>query len=439
MRRRDTVFVGFMLFALFFGAGNLIYPPSLGISAGTAYWPAIAGFVLTGVGLPILTVAAISLVGNGAVELGQRVHPWFGVIFTSIVYLAIGPFFGIPRAANVAYEMGVSPLITTPSSQWLLLFSIAFFSLVFIVSLNASKLVDRIGQWLTPALLLTIIALVIGSLWGLKGEPASPSSAYQTQPFFTGFIEGYLTMDAIAALAFGIIVMTAFHEKGVQSRRRVMLRTLQAGGVTAIGLSTVYASIGWIGSRMADKGTFTNGGEILSGAANLIYGSTGALLLGVLVALACLTTCIGLTVACGQFFSSQFPVLSYKAVISIVTLLSLTITNVGLNQIIAFSVPVLVFIYPVAIVLVLLTFIHPVFQGSPYVYRGALLFTAAMSLYDGLTAFGLDLAAVHSYLSILPLFEQGLGWLIPALAGGLIGWVWHLIKIRQNGHIALDS
>ncbi|KHE67920.1 branched-chain amino acid transport system II carrier protein, partial [Halobacillus sp. BBL2006] len=250
MKSRDTMFIGFTLFALFFGAGNLIYPVSLGIESGTSYAAAISGFVLTGVGLPIITVAAISLVKNGAIQLAGRVHPLFGLYFTAMVYLVIGPFFAIPRAANVAFEMGAAPFLNG-NSMTLFIYSIIFFLLVYWVSLNPSKLVDRIGQFLTPALFLAILGLVIGSFFLLDGPIQSPGEKYQSQPFFSGFIEGYLTMDAIGALAFGIIVVTSFRDRGVDDPKELTIRTLKAGLVTAVGLGSVYVAIGWIGAKMA--------------------------------------------------------------------------------------------------------------------------------------------------------------------------------------------
>ncbi|PAV31439.1 branched-chain amino acid transport system II carrier protein [Virgibacillus profundi] len=417
---KDTFIIGFMLFALFFGAGNLIYPPTLGIDSGTSYWAAISGFVITGVGLPILAVTAISFVKNDARELADRVHPLFGLIFTSVVYLAIGPFFGIPRAATVGYEMSMEPFLDGTSTIALLIFTTVFFFFVFIVSLNPSKMVDRIGQYLTPILLIAIVALSVGGYLLMDNPLSAPTEKYTSSPFFTGFVEGYLTMDAIAALAFGIIVVNAFKERGITTKQDLVKSTLKAGLITGIGLIAVYASIGWIGAKMAAHGTFTNGGEILSNAANLMFGSFGALLLGVIVSLACFTTSVGLVVAAGQFFN-KITGISYNWIILIVTIASYIIANQGLNTIISVSVPVLVFIYPIAIVLILLTFMHKLFGGSQGVYRGAILLTAIVSLYDGLVAFEVDLSAITPFMEKLPFFSLGLGWLVPAIVGGLIG------------------
>ncbi|UOQ95180.1 branched-chain amino acid transport system II carrier protein [Halobacillus shinanisalinarum] len=426
MKGRATLFTGLTLFALFFGAGNLIYPVTLGMESGTSYLPAIAGFILTGVGIPIITVVAISRIRGGAIELASRVHPLFGVVFISVVYLTIGPLFAIPRATSVAYESGLAPWLTESSTLGLLLFTAIFLGLVFFISLNPSKLVDRIGQLLTPVLFISIVGLVIGSFFLLSGDPQQANEKYSAQPFFTGFIEGYLTMDAIAALAFGIITVTSLRDRGV-SQKMLTFRTFQAGGVAALGLMSVYISIGWIGAKMATEGNYDNGSAILAGAANIMYGDIGTLLLGLIVGLACFTTCVGLVVACAQFFSNRFPSLSYKQVALAVTLISFAIANLGLNQIVAYSVPVLVFVYPIAIVLVILTFTGGIIHHSPYVYRGAIILASLVSLYDGLVAAGVPMSAVTPYIQSLPLYEINLSWLVPALIGGIAGGIIHLL------------
>ncbi len=431
MQKKDTLFIGFMLFALFFGAGNLIYPPFLGYEAGTSFWKAIGGFVITGVGLPILAVAAIALVKGGANALGSRVSPVFGLVFTTVVYLAIGPFFGIPRGANVAYEMAVKPFTETggfSSSLALFLFTVVFFLLAYWVSLNPSRLVDRIGQLLTPVLLIAIATLAIVSFIKLDAPLQPASEKYQSAPFFTGLIEGYLTMDTIAAFAFAILVVTAVTDKGITNHRILIGHTVKAGLVAGAGLAIVYVSIGWLGAKMASLGSYTNGSEILSAGAGLLFGSFGSLLLGAIVALACFTTVVGLTTASAQYFSKQFPKLSYKHIVTLVSIASFLIANLGLNQIIAFSVPVLVAVYPLAIVLVLLAYLHPWFGGSRYVYSGAMLATGLVSLYDGLKMLGLESGYVTQLFGSLPLASLSLGWVLPAVAGGIAGFLLSFLK-----------
>lgn len=423
LSRRDILFIGLMLFALFFGAGNLIFPPFLGQQAGRNFWPAIAGFIATGVGLPIITVIAISLAKDGVKELGARIHPVFAFGFTIIVYLAIGPFFGIPRGANVAYEMGLKPFLATSGSLSLFLFTLMFFGLVYFISLNPKKLVDRIGSVLTPVLLVAIIVLVWGSLTKIEAPLGKIEEKYAINPFVTGFLEGYLTMDTIAALAFGIVVISAIKQKNVTDRKLIVKITTQASIIAGIGLALVYVTVGLLGAKMVSLGAYENGGQILTEAARYMYGSLGVVLLGLIVTLACFTTCVGLVAACSQFFTKVFPALSYKWCVVIITLISLMIANLGLNQIISISVPVLIVVYPLTIVLVLLAIFHRLFNGSRSVYVGSMLAAGLVSIYDGLKSFGLEVGVITEVFTRLPLYNDGLGWLFPALIGGIGGYI----------------
>ncbi|MCM3765031.1 branched-chain amino acid transport system II carrier protein [Neobacillus niacini] len=434
MKKKDTFFVGLMLFSMFFGAGNLIFPPFLGLGAGTSFWPAITGFILTGVGLPLLVLVAIVLV-NDANTLGNRVHPWFGTSFTVVVYLAIGPLFAIPRNANVAYEMGVEPFLGNLSvSQPLLLlgFSVVFFLLVYLLSLNTSKVVDYMGRFISPILLLSIVVLCVAGFFVLNKPLEAPTDTYQSASLFKGFVDGYSTMDALASLAFGIAILTALKQRGLTDKKQLTAYTLKTGLIAGAALALVYVIIGLLGAKMAGYGTFDNGTAILSSAATLVLGSGGTVLLGVIFTLACFTTCVGLTIACGQYFSKLLPNLSYRMVVTAVTVVSFSLTNLGLNQIISVSVPFLVMAYPLLIVLVTLAFLHRFFGGAQKVYAGAMLLTGLVSLYDGLKMFGLKMHVLDTLMGSLPLTSVGLGWVVPALAGGLAGFVFDKLTRRPS-------
>ncbi|AEH49563.1 branched-chain amino acid transport system II carrier protein [Parageobacillus thermoglucosidasius] len=433
MKKKDIFFTGLMLFALFFGAGNLIFPPYLGMEAGKAVWPAIFGFVVTGVSLPVLAVAAVALAKDGIQSIGNYVHPLFSLCFSIAVYLAIGPFFGIPRGASVTYEMGIKPFFNGGGGALsLLLFTIIFFALVYWLSLNPSKLVDRIGEILTPILLLSIAVLCITGIIQLRNPLQAPAEKYASAPFFKGFMEGYLTMDTIAALAFGIVVVNALKDRGVQQRTAMVKATIQAGFIAGTGLALVYIATALLGARMAVNGPFANGGDLLSSAAALLFGSGGKLLLGVIVALACLTTCIGLTAACAQYFHEITPSISYKTYVMIITIFSLVVSNLGLNQLISLSVPVLTMIYPLAIVLVVMSFFHRFYKGSAKTYGMALLFTAVFSVYDSLNAFGVEAKWLEPLLSWVPFFSVGLGWVVPAIIGAILGFMLDNIALKQH-------
>jgi len=429
--------IGFMLFALFLGAGNIIFPPKLGQLAGTDLTIAMFGFLITGVGLPLLAVIAIAYAGGDLRSIADRVHPVFGIVFTMIVYMAIGPFFGIPRTATVSYEIGITPFLseTAGSAQWpLILFSIVFFAITIGLSLNPAKLVDRIGKFLTPVLFTVIALLAIKSFLDPIGSIEAPDELFGAHPFFKSFVEGYLTMDVIAALIFGSVITAAIHAEGVDTAKGLLKSMVIAGSVAAAGLGFVYISLGYIGATSTSViGAQENGGIILSLASELLYGSFGPIILAITILFACLTTSVGLVSACAQFFASVFPSLSYKAFVVIFSVFSTLVANVGLTQLISLSLPVLLMIYPLAIVLMLLSFIDKAFGRRPIVYTLALIGTAAVSIFDGLAGGGIEVKPALSVLEHLPLHEQQIGWLVPAIVGALIGW---LIVLMTPGRTA---
>ncbi|AOV09257.1 branched-chain amino acid transport system II carrier protein [Sporosarcina ureilytica] len=418
-----------MLFALFLGAGNIIFPPALGQMAGNNLVIAMLGFLITGVGLPLVAVLAIANSNTGESgglqSIASRVHPAFGVVFTMIIYMAIGPFFGIPRTATVSYEIGIVPFLTNnvADSSWpLLLFTIVFFTITVALALNPAKLVDRIGKILTPILFIIIGALVIKSLITPMGSIQEAHGDYAIQPFFRSFVEGYLTMDVIAALVFGIIIINALKVEGITKKGPAFKATIIAGIIAAVGLTLVYVSLGYIGATSVDAiGLQDNGGAILALASKYLYGSAGTTILALTIIFACLTTSIGLVSACAQYFEETFPQLSYKVYVFLFAGFSTIIGNFGLTQLIQISIPVLMMVYPLAIVLMMMSFIDKSFGRKPIVYILALLGTAVISVFDGLKVADIDVKPVTSILSHLPLYEQQIGWLLPAIVGALIG------------------
>lgn len=423
MKKFDTLVIGLMLFSMFFGAGNLIFPPVLGAQAGTSYWLAIGGFILTGVGLPFAVLLAVSLVKDGAEEIGNRVHPWFSTIFMVIVYLSIGPFLAIPRNANVAFEMGVKPFLGSSfnTSFVLLVFSAVFFGLVYVVSLNPSKMEQYMGRWITPVLLIAMVTLCTVGLINMDGHLQTPTEQYQVNAFSTGFIEGYNTMDALAALAFGIVILSAIKQRGITDKKQLTKYTLKAALVAGVLLSLVYVSLGLIGGKMAASGSYASGTDLLTAVSTLLLGSSGKALLGVIFTLACFTTVVGLTVACGQYFSKLLPKVSYQTVALIVTLIGFTLSNMGLAQILKVSVPFLVTAYPLTIVLTVLTFFSRYYKNIRKVYGSAMLFTGIFAVNSGLTTAGVNFGLLQSVAKALPFASVGLEWIVPALVGTAIG------------------
>jgi len=428
-----TLTIGLMLFALFFGAGNLVFPAMMGQAAGDHYWQANLGFLITGVGLPLLGILALGFSGSKSLfALTSRVHPWFAICYTTLLYLTIGPLFAMPRTGSVSYEISIKPFIAPEySSLGLAIFTLLFFGITLLLSINPAKMVDIVGKILTPVLLACIGVLAVAALAAPIGDPQQPTSNYISQAFFNGFQEGYLTMDALAAFVFGIVVIDAIREKGIGERKSILFVCFQAGLISAMMLAVIYTSLTYIGaSSVSVFGLLDNGGEVLNLTSNHYFGKFGGLMLGIIVLLACLTTSIGLTASCSSYFHTILPRLSYKSICIVLSAVSALIANLGLMHLVQFSVPVLTILYPLAIVLIILTFLHGLFKGKRAVYGFSLLFTFLVSLVDGLQGTPLGIGLLNTWLyRYLPLYNIGLGWLIPALAGLLIGL---FIPIRRK-------
>ncbi|HWK22683.1 MAG TPA: branched-chain amino acid transport system II carrier protein [Ureibacillus sp.] len=424
---KENLAVGFMLFALFLGAGNIIFPPELGQNAGTEFLPSIIGFLITGVGLPLIGIIAVAKNGGDLQVVANRIHPLFSLIFTAVIYLSIGPLFAIPRTGAVTYEIGIAPFLSEAAQSngiYLFITSLIFFAIVLYLSLNPSKLVDRIGKVLTPALLIVIALLAIKAFLTPMGEFGEPHDVYATKAFSESFVQGYLTMDVLASLVFGIVIVQSLQAKGIKERSKQVKTTIFAGIVAALGLAFVYISLEYIGATSVDSiGYIGDGGSIIAQSARVLYGSFGNIILSVVIILACITTAVGLVSANATFFNKMFPKLPYKFLAVIFTLFSLVISNFGLSKLLAITLPVLMFIYPIAIVLMFLVLFDQLFNRAPIVYGLALIATALVSLYDGIKTAGFSISWYENILSQLPLYDQSLGWLVPAIVGMVIGWI----------------
>jgi len=241
--------------------------------------------------------------------------------------------------------------------------------------------------------------------------------------FFNGVQEGYLTMDALAAFVFGIIVIDAIRSKGASTKRQFLVVCFVAGLIAASILAAIYSFLSYLGaSTVAEFGYLSNGGAVLSAASHHFFGTFGGVLLGGIVLLACLTTSIGLTTSCSTYLQKLMPAISYRTYAIGLSVFSTIMANFGLNELISISVPVLKLIYPLAVVLIALTFLHSVFGGLRSVYYGSLLITLVISLIDLAGDSGLPTLGVHDWFSdYLPLYDQSLGWILPAVVGGLFG------------------
>lgn len=430
MMTKNTFVIGFLLFAIFFGAGNLIFPPKLGFESGSEFLPAILGFVLTGVGLPLLGIIVSAFYTGGYRTALNKIHPWFSLAFLISIYLAIGPFFAMPRTAATAYEMALVPFLGSADSLSLFLFTTGYFIISLWLTLNPSKMVDRIGAILTPILLLSIAALVSRAVFILAGNEPLVIDATEQSYFFKGVLDGYFTMDALASIAFSVIVLNAIKSKGV-AQNELKRQTILAGVISAIALGLVYVSIGWIGNKIAlsaettqmiveqklDLGTF-----ILNTVTTQAFGELGRSVLGVIVSLACLTTAVGLTVSVSEYFNEIYPKISYKTYVVIFTLISLIIANQGLKEVISKSVPVLLVLYPISMTIILMLLLNIVIKLPLTAQRLSLFFVTIVAI--GAVA-GLPI------IDSLPLKSYSMEWLLPAIIGGVMGAVIHPLVSKK--------
>ncbi|KZX66522.1 branched-chain amino acid transporter [Vibrio sp. HI00D65] len=412
LKLTDIMALGFMLFAFFLGAGNIIFPPLAGQLAGDHFLPAMSGFLLTAVGLPLITIVAVALAGGSWDHLTKDLPKKAATVMAVLIFIIIGPAFAAPRTGLVAYEMAVKPFFIDASQTHLTFFSISFFVVAMFFSWSQGKLIDVIGKVLTPALFIGLVVLAVAVFVNPQGDILGAHGEYITQPLTKGFLEGYNTMDTFASLMFGMLIVDSIRSKGITDRAATTKYLISAGCIAAAGLAFVYISLFYLGATSATVAAGAdNGGAILSLYVQSLFGPSGQLVLSVIVLLACLTTAIGLVSACSDYFSSLTP-LSYKTWVIINGVACATIANVGLSQLISLSVPVLFALYPVAIALVVLTFLRSRFPNPKVAYRVVVLVSLLFALIDGAKVAGIDVSA----LKMLPLFEIGMGWLLPTAA-----------------------
>ncbi len=430
MKKQKNAFIaiGLMLFALFFGAGNLIFPPFLGQNAGIHTVSAMIGFLVTGCGLPLLAVVAVCYSGKNLQDIASRVYPWYGVFMVVAVSLTIGPFFAIPRTGSTSFEMAVAPFLGGEGGFVpLLVYSLLFFALSWWLAISPSKLVDRIGKVLTPIMLVLLAALFlfyVASPMGAWQAPAAEKYSTTALAFTSGIMEGYNTMDGLAGLLFGILVIEAVKEAGVTDQKLIAWDTFRSGVVAMAVMCVIYVFLGFIGaSSVTVLGMQETGAPVLVGAMKHYFGAAGPAVMGIVVLLACLTTSIGLLASIGALFHKMMPSISFRAWVTIFAVLSFGIANFGLAAIIKAAIPVLVFLYPLTVALIILTFLNGFYKGSPCVHRTATLFTFFPALYDGFHVAGMTPEGLDAFMASLPLADHGLAWLPIFAAGLILGWI----------------
>ena len=423
---RQTLMVGIALFTMFFGAGNLIFPPLLGYQAGDATVPAFAGFVISAIGIPVLGVVAVAKAGE-LPRLAAHVGPRFSKAFTLLVVLAIGPLLAIPRTASTSFAMVVSPFI--PSGDLLVpqvLYSLVFFIVAFLLAKNPNHITAFLGKASGPVLLVLVAVLVGGAVLTPAPAPTATASAtYASLPFAAGFLEGYQTMDALAALLFGIVIALNIQSMGVTRVNDVARITSTAGIIMGVVEALVYSGLAYVGiwasGLIPAEQQGVTGATVLAAAAQALFGDVGVGIIGVIFILACLNVCCSLLCTVSEHFNLEFPRFSYEIWLIIFTIASFAFANVGLAAIISISVPVLEALYPIAIVLIIMGVAHRVIDRKPLLWKSVVFCTACASITLTATSIFWPATESGSPLAFIPFADIGLGWIIPALLGAGIG------------------
>lgn len=421
-RPGTTLVTGLMLFALFFGAGNLIFPPVLGASAGDRLPAVMAGFLITGVLLPLVAVIAVSTSGEGILGLARRVGGRFGAVAPAAVYLSIGPLYAIPRVVTVAYELATRPvleLLGAAPDWWTLPVHAAGFLVVSVlIALRPSRLADRVGRWLTPALLVLIAVLCVATIAGDDVVERAASGPYAAAPFSTGLTQGYLTMDVLAATVFGIVVIQTLRSRGIGSTGRVVRATAAAGGIAATLLAAVYIGLAMIGARTG--GAADDGTALLRSAASSALGPAGVIVFAAIVILACLTTSVGLLSAWAGYAYATLPRTTFSRHLIAGAGCALILSNLGLAVIIRIVAPLTLLLYPITITLVAATILDVVAPGRlRTAYTWPVAVAGVLGLVSALAEAGWD--APSALLARSGAWNGSTGWIAPTLLALVMG------------------
>lgn len=401
-----------MLFSMFFGAGNLIFPPEVGANSGTNFWPAIGGFLLASVILPTLAIIAIAVSGNDVRDLASRGGWLFGLLFSVIAYLSIGAFYALPRTGATAMETAITPLTGWDGAGSSVAFNVIFFAVTLLLAWRPTTIVDTLGKFLTPALVALLFVLIAVAMVTGQRTPAAPMEDYAGHPMVTGLFEGYNTMDAISGLAFGIVVIAALRTKGFKPGKSMVRGTMLTSLFSGALLAVIYLGLAYVAQTVEGSQDYNSGAALLADSAHLTMGTVGQVAFSAIVILACLTTSVGLLTATGEFFAALVPKVNYHYWAVGFTILSLVLAIQGLDTVLLVAVPIITFLYPPAITLIILTVLNPR-NNLRYAYRFALWTAVAWS--------ALTVAWDPQWLSVSPGQALGVGWFVPTLIAALIG------------------
>lgn len=421
IRTRDLFVIGFALFAMFFGAGNLIFPPYLGLISGPQWWVGFLGFTITDAGLGLLAIIALSKYDGNLNILASRVNKTFAIIISTAIILCIGPFLATPRTAATTYEIGILPIFGESVNRYL--FSVVFFIIACLLSIRPSKVVDIVGKFLTPSLILCMAVLIVKGIVSPIGEIANTTMINNVLE--KGITDGYQTMDAIAGCMFALVVLNAVKTRNYSSQKLEIKATILSGIIAAVCLAIIYGGLLYLGAQTSSLGVYdinTDNTKLLVDITNRVLGGVGVYILAIITALACLTTAIGLISAAGNFFNELSKgKISYEIIVVICSVVSCAISVLGVSQIIKISAPILEILYPCAMTIVLIGLFNEKIKND-IVFKIPAIVSLIFGFLFVLKGMNL-LGSFGDVLDSFPLTKFGLGWVVPMLIGLVIAIV----------------
>lgn len=422
---KTVVVAALMLFSMFFGAGNLIFPPEVGVSSGTNFWPATLGFLAAGVALPILAIVAVAISGQSVRDIGNHGGKIFGVAFSVIAYLAIGAFYALPRTGAVSMETAITPLLGWEGTAASGAFNVVFFLIALALAWRPNNIIDTLGKFLTPALVALLAVLIIVATTTNPRVPGTPTEEYASSPFVTGLFEGYNTMDAIAGLAFSIVIVNSLRSKGFSKNTELLRGTIISALIAGGLLAAIYLGLAWIGQTMPNGSSYDSGATLLADASNLTLGTVGQAVFSAIVILACMTTAVGLISATSEFFAMLVPKTVYHFWACLFTAMSIAFAFQGLETVLSIAVPFIVFLYPPAISLIALTLLQPAVKRWVTFYWAFRLALWVSVLWSAATSLGAP-------LDFSPGQGVGLGWVVPTLLAFVIGVIIDVVSTGSS-------
>ena len=411
LNKKDFLQISFMVFGMFFGAGNLIFPPLIGKESGISFYLSILGFSLSAVLIPIIAIIEVSKF-DSIENILEKIGKKFSVIFLSMLYITIGPLVAIPRAASTSYSIIFENFSDITIIR--VIYSIIFFCIIYVLCLTPNRLVNKLGKYLTPILFTLILVIFFGTVIKGVSNFTLPTEKYMKLPLLQGFLDGYSTLDALTAILFGLVIQINLRYKGLNDDKSIREYTVKSSILAGLALFAIYFIIAFLGSSTARMFPYTkNGAEILSSITYYVFGKFGFVLLAIVFTIACSSICISLLTCISEFYYKNNNKISYRKWLLLWTFISMLLSISGLNNILSFTIPLLLLMNPITIWIIFLTVTDKIFGGDVLIYKYTTYTVTIFSLLSILPKLRVDLKLVNVILSYIPFSKYEFAWFIP--------------------------